>query len=798
MAETRTPPQSKPPSPLKTSATASQPSPPGANSTSAAARERGSDAAAVAEGHRDGGDGGAAASSQPSSPGTNKRTGNGAGHSDSAVLPATPKPKRPRASTPAERSKLSTASLLSLLRKPPPPAIDRHGVLNVALISLCWCLGLSAFFIQVSTSNAAATLYASSSEGTVPLGALVAVTTLSAPIVPRLAERYGHRRVYLGAVFVAAIGAALNIVAAFEQSFALLVVGALLQGTVYTCTNHLRFAALRFVPPESHANTVAFVVAGGAAAAGLGPELARATRTSLDEIFAGSYIVALALYSAYFVTLLLIDFDSPPREGRPMQLAQAVAGDAAGDERAVTRFGRNDAGVRISVQAEEGDASPVMASTHSPPSASPRSEGSDAADGRRASPASSPLSLQPPPLPFGSAPPLDPGEEPPRSLATLFRQLYVLTALVVATVAYSAMASIMSATPLAMREDGHTFAEQTLTIELHILAMFLPSLISGGMVNVFLPMPVALLGLVVMIAGCLFFLLGDTVSNYNLGIIFVGVGWNFAFVASTKLLTSHCTPAERPRVVALNEFVVLGSVSVLVFAASYSLEEFGFDTFSLLHAVYCLLAALFVKSVMWYRACHPTPEALVSVGLVSAIGSRRASAANSDSDSLASAPGALGRRSRSISAGGMTAPPSRLLQLQAAGGSRPRSSSHSALMGRNAAVRADASAPLDAVAAAAKIRAERAARRTPSSPKLGGSAGSGSSGPPRSRRSSASGAGGQGMASVAEGQEEEAPHAATPATAKGLRRHSSDLRRETVSKTTLVMTPSGPRLDSVV
>jgi hypothetical protein len=693
---------------------------------------------------------------------------------------------------------------------------------------LCWCLGLSAFFIQVSTSNAAAAMYASSSEGTLPLGALLAVTTLSAPVVPRLEQRFGLRRVYLGAVIMAAVGAALNIVAAFEHSFGLLVVGALLQGTIYTCTNHLRFAALRFVLPESHSNTIALVLAGGAVSAVLGPELARATRTSLDEPFAGSYVVALALYAAYFITILWIDFDSPPREQR---VSDESADSNAKDEEAVSRFDTDRVGVHISVEGanptDEATSPRVLASTHTPPisvaakhasgaaaiveaaqsggpsPSHPSPRGSPGAP-RKASPktisphprglsaTTSRLSLQAPTFPHRAALPYGLAEEPPRSLRSMCCQLNFITALIVAAVSYSAMASTMSATPLAMRKDGHTFSEQTLTIELHILGMFLPSLISGGMVSLFMPLSVALLGLVIIVAGNLFFLLGNTVSNYNLGIISVGLGWNFAFVASTKLVASQCSPAERPRLVALNEFVVLGSLSVLVFAASYSLDEFGFEYFSLLHAAYVLLAAVFVKSVMWYQACHPTPESLMRVGLVSSLGSHFASAAASETASLASAPMGVDRRSRSVSSGAMSGPGNRLLQLKLQdGGNRLRSTSHSALMGGARKLKAGADFPGSAAAAAAKIRAERAQARAGIAAPAAAASGwhSPASGPATATPRSSSGLG---------FAVESASNTAGTDGTSGHRRRPSNLRRETVSKTTLTLTPSGLRMDSVV
>lgn len=608
------------------------------------------------------------------------------GNTHSSTEPRT-SPSNAPAPSPRLTAVALTQNALALLRRTPlPPPPTPYALLNVALISLCWCLGLAAFFIQVSTTNAAAASYASAREGTVPLGALLAVTTLAAPFLPSLVVRFGPRRAYLAAVLLAAVGAAVNVVAALQRSFALLVVGAVLQGVVYTCTNHLRFTVLRFVHPRSAAHAIAGVVAGGALSAALGPELALHTRDSLEQPFAGSYLVAVGLYVAYFLALLVIDFDYQPdfspRAPTDAQAAAAAVLLVADQKRNSATQQQGSGDERLNGTAGETTSPALARSPRISAVASLNPSGlSSSSLSLRSAPvtppnAPAPLSmLTPPPSPSlyakanshsqspapvaGAALPRSPSLSPmtstptllvmdadgdgvgmredaePRSLCTIACNAEFRLAVLVAAVSYSAMGSLMAAAPVAMRNDGHSFQDQTLTVQLHILGMFLPSVLSGGMVSLFKPLPVTLLGLTIMVAGSLFFLLSDTISNYNLGIITVGVGWNFAFVASTKLMTLTCTVAERPRAVAANELIVLGALSILVFSSSYSLAEFGWHRFALLHAVFIFLAALVVKIYMWYRACHPTLASLTQQGLVSRAPSARVSEATSDAGSIA-------------------------------------------------------------------------------------------------------------------------------------------------------------------
>ena len=55
----------------------------------------------------------------------------------------------------------------------------------------------------------------------------------------------------------------------------------------------------------------------------------------------------------------------------------------------------------------------------------------------------------------------------------------------------------------------------------------------------------------------------------------LGLGWNFAFIGATTMVT-HChRPDERNKVQAFNDFLIFGSMAVSSFSSGQLLEHIG-------------------------------------------------------------------------------------------------------------------------------------------------------------------------------------------------------------------------------
>ena len=65
-------------------------------------------------------------------------------------------------------------------------------------------------------------------------------------------------------------------------------------------------------------------------------------------------------------------------------------------------------------------------------------------------------------------------------------------------------------------------------------------------------------GLALIVAAALIGLLGIALWNFWIGLALLGVGWNFAFISATTLVTECHSPHERNKVQAFNDFLVFG------------------------------------------------------------------------------------------------------------------------------------------------------------------------------------------------------------------------------------------------
>ncbi|MEQ4547393.1 MFS transporter, partial [Nocardioides kribbensis] len=120
------------------------------------------------------------------------------------------------------------------------------------------------------------------------------------------------------------------------------------------------------------------------------------------------------------------------------------------------------------------------------------------------------------------------------------------------------MVAIMTMTPVHMREHGHDLADVGLVISLHIAAMYLPSPLTGRLVDRWGRTPVAVLAGAVLLASGVTAALapGDSLVLTTLALVLLGLGWNLGLIAGTALVVDATEPATRPR--------VQGSIDVLV------------------------------------------------------------------------------------------------------------------------------------------------------------------------------------------------------------------------------------------
>jgi MFS family permease len=109
------------------------------------------------------------------------------------------------------------------------------------------------------------------------------------------------------------------------------------------------------------------------------------------------------------------------------------------------------------------------------------------------------------------------------------------------------MVAVMTMTPVHMRDHGHTVAEAGVVISIHIAAMFLPSPLTGQLVDRIGRRPVVVAAVVVLVAAGVLAAAASPESMVVLAIALalLGLGWNLGLVGGTALVTDAVPLARR-------------------------------------------------------------------------------------------------------------------------------------------------------------------------------------------------------------------------------------------------------------
>lgn len=165
------------------------------------------------------------------------------------------------------------------------------------------------------------------------------------------------------------------------------------------------------------------------------------------------------------------------------------------------------------------------------------------------------LLLRPDPLlvarETGANEPLAAASLPPGTRASLFAALGggVGLGTAVMVVTQMAMVAIMTMTPIHMRAHGHGLDATGLVIGAHVAAMYLPSPLTGILVDRVGRAPVVAAATLSLLAAGLTaaFAPGNSVPLLALALALLGLGWNFGLVSGTAIVTDATPPATRAR-----------------------------------------------------------------------------------------------------------------------------------------------------------------------------------------------------------------------------------------------------------
>jgi len=160
---------------------------------------------------------------------------------------------------------------------------------------------------------------------TLPLMAYVFGAALSTIIVAKVQTKYGRKKSFQFALFVAAVAALICAFAAYSKSFPLLIIGTAIAG--YYSANGLlyRFVAPELTHPSLREKAVSIVLAGGLIGGVLGPNLSSWSKNIFDTQFMGAYLILCLAGILGIVIMQMINFPDDYRTnqskdtGRPLK-----------------------------------------------------------------------------------------------------------------------------------------------------------------------------------------------------------------------------------------------------------------------------------------------------------------------------------------------------------------------------------------------------------------------------------------------------------------------------------------------
>lgn len=162
-----------------------------------------------------------------------------------------------------------------------------------------------------------------------------------------------------------------------------------------------------------------------------------------------------------------------------------------------------------------------------------------------------------------------------RPLGTIIRQPRFIVAALCGVITYTLMNLVMTSAPLAMRLCGLPVSASNATIQWHVVAMYGPSFFTGALIARFGAQRVVATGLTLLAAAAACGLAGVELANFTVGLILLGIGWNFGFVGASSLVLETHRPEERTRVQAFNDFLVFGTMAIGSFSSGQLLVLYG-------------------------------------------------------------------------------------------------------------------------------------------------------------------------------------------------------------------------------
>lgn len=351
----------------------------------------------------------------------------------------------------------------------------------------------------------------------IPAALFTLGSALAAFLVGRLTHRHG-RRLGLALGFAAGgLGALGVIVAAATNAIPLLFLSLLIYGAGTATNLQARYAGTDLAPAAKRGTAVSIALVSTTLGAVAGPNLveplgALALGLGLPQLAGPFLLAAVAYFAAGAVLFGMLRPD-------PYLLARALDAQTAETQRQAAEIAETQRPDTVLAEGADPDtptADPGISNTQHPASTGPATK----PGGKHT---------------VASVVPK------PETGAYVGATVMVLTQIV--------MVAVMTMTPVHMRAHGHEIGAVGLVIGLHVAGMYLPSLVTGWLVDRIGRTPMAIASGVTLLAAGLTaaFSPGDSLTLLIVALVLLGLGWNFGLISGTAMVVDATVPANRPK-----------------------------------------------------------------------------------------------------------------------------------------------------------------------------------------------------------------------------------------------------------
>ncbi|UWQ51486.1 MFS transporter [Leisingera caerulea] len=184
---------------------------------------------------------------------------------------------------------------------------------NVAILVLAQAiLGAQMPMIFTIGGLAGQSLASNPCFATLPISLIVGGSMLAATPISAIMQRWGRRAgFFVGAAF-GAVGGLVGAYGLYLGSFPIFLLGSLLTGVYMSAHGFYRFAAADTASEAFRPKAISYVMAGGLAAAIIGPQIVKATSQAFVIPFLGTYLAVIAVNVLGAALFLFLEIPKPP------------------------------------------------------------------------------------------------------------------------------------------------------------------------------------------------------------------------------------------------------------------------------------------------------------------------------------------------------------------------------------------------------------------------------------------------------------------------------------------------------